>query len=119
MVNVSLLAISIALAIVGQLLMKYGMMMFGQFAVSELLSKFFPMIFQPFVFLGILSFAVSSVFWLVVLSRMDLSLVYPMVSIGYIVVAIFSSMFFGESVSLIRWIGIITICVGVFLISRS
>lgn len=119
MVNIALIVVSIALAIVGQLLMKYGMMMFGQFAVTDLLSKLFPMIFQPYVFMGIVAFAISSVFWLVVLSRMDLSLVYPLVSIGYIVVAIFGSIYFGESVTLVRWIGIITICVGVFFISRS
>ena len=119
MVNTMLIVVSIALAIIGQLLMKYGMMQFGQFGMAEFLPKLLPMIFQPYVFAGIAAFAVSSVFWLVVLSRMDLSLVYPLVSIGYIVTAIFSSIYFGETVSLVRWIGIITICVGVFFISRS
>ena len=117
--NFLLLSISISLAIVGQLLMKYGMMMIGTFSINELLVKLFPMIFQPYVFAGIMFFAVSSVFWLVVLSRIDLSLAYPLVSIAYIVCALFSSVFFGENVTLIRWIGIITICAGVFLISRS
>jgi len=119
LVNFLLLFVSISLAIVGQLLMKYGMMIIGTFSVKELLVKFLPMIFQPYVFAGIMCFAVSSVFWLVVLSRIDLSLAYPLVSIGYIVVALFSSVFFSENITLIRWIGILTICAGVFLISRS
>lgn len=119
MVNFLLLFISISLAIVGQLLMKQGMMIFGTFPVTQLLSKMIPMVFQPYVFLGILCFAVSSIFWLVVLSRIDLSMAYPMVSIAYIVTAIFSYYIFKENVTLIRWIGIITICFGVFLISRS
>jgi multidrug transporter EmrE-like cation transporter len=97
--------------------MKQGMMMMGTFPVKDLLVKLLPMIFQPFVFMGIACFAVSSVFWLVVLSRIELSLAYPLVSIGYIVVALFSSVFFGETITLIRCIGIITICAGVFLIS--
>jgi drug/metabolite transporter (DMT)-like permease len=113
------LFISISLAIVGQLLMKQGMMIFGTFPVTQLLAKMIPMVFQPYVFLGILCFAVSSIFWLVVLSRIDLSMAYPMVSIAYIVTAIFSYYIFKENVTLIRWIGIITICFGVFLISRS
>lgn len=114
-----LLFISISLAIAGQLLMKQGMMMFGTFPVTQLLVKLIPMVFQPYVFIGILCFAVSSVFWLVVLSRIDLSMAYPLVSIAYIVTAIFSYYVFKENVSLIRWIGIITICLGVFLVSRS
>ncbi len=113
------MAISISLAIVGQLLMKQGMMIFGKFPVTQLLAKIIPMVFQPYVFLGITCFAVSSIFWLVVLSRIDLSMAYPMVSVAYVVVAIFSYYIFKENVSLIRWLGIITICFGVFLISRS
>jgi drug/metabolite transporter (DMT)-like permease len=119
LVNLLLLTISISLAIVGQLLMKQGMMIFGKFPVTQLLAKIIPMVLQPYVFLGITCFAVSSIFWLVVLSRIDLSMAYPMVSVAYVVVAIFSYYIFKENVSLIRWLGIITICFGVFLISRS
>jgi len=119
LLNVILLIISIGLAIVGQLLMKKGMIIFGTFPVSELPFKVIPMIFSPYVFLGLAIFAVSSVFWLVILSRLDLSLVYPFVSIAYIFVALFSMIFFKENVTLVRWLGIATICIGVFLISRS
>ncbi len=119
MVNYLLLAISISLAVIGQLLMKKGMQIFGVFPAKEILIRFFPIVFSPLVFLGLFAFAVSSVFWLIVLSRLDLSLVYPMVSIGYIAVALFSVFYLGESVSLLRWAGIFVICIGVFLISRS
>ena len=111
--------ISISLAIVGQLMMKQGMMMFGQFPVSKLLVNLLPIIFQPFVFIGLICFCVSSMFWLTVLSRIDLSLAYPMVSVAYIVTAIFAYFVFKENITLIRWIGILTICLGVFLVSRS
>lgn len=114
-----LLVVSISLAIMGQLLMKQGMMIFGKFPVKQLLVQLIPMLLQPYVFLGIVCFAISSVFWLVVLSRIDLSFAYPMVSVAYVVVALFSYFFFKENVNLIRWIGILTICLGVFLISRS
>jgi drug/metabolite transporter (DMT)-like permease len=119
MVNALLLCVSISLAIVGQLFMKQGMIMFGKFPVSALATKLLPMLFQPYVFIGIMCFGISSIFWLVVLSRLELSLVYPMVSVAYIAVALFSYFVFKENVSLIRWIGIITICLGVILVSRS
>lgn len=99
--------------------MKQGMMIFGKFPVTQLFSRLIPMFMQPYVFFGFMFFGISSIFWLVVLSRIDLSFAYPMVSVAYVVVAIFSYFVFKENVSLIRWIGIMTICFGVFLISRS
>ena len=117
--NYFLLFMSISLAIVGQLLMKRGMLMFGAIPVKELFVKLIPMLTNPFVFLGLALFGISSVFWLVVLSRLELSLVYPMVSIGYVVVAIMSMVLFGETLSVVRLAGIAVICFGVFLISRS
>jgi drug/metabolite transporter (DMT)-like permease len=117
--NFVLLFISISLAVVGQLLMKRGMQIIGAFPLADILTKLIPMILNPFVFLGLAAFGVSSVFWLAVLSRLDLSLVYPMVSIGYIFVAIFSWALLGEQLTMVRWLGIAVICAGVFLISRS
>jgi uncharacterized membrane protein len=95
------------------------MMIFGTFPVSQLLYKIIPMFLNPYVFFGFASFGLSSIFWLVVLSRIELSLVYPMVSIAYVLVAIASWLFFKENVTLVRWLGILVIVMGVFLISRS
>jgi uncharacterized membrane protein len=50
---------------------------------------------------------------------MELSLVYPMVSVAYVLVALFSWYYFKENLSVIRWAGIALIILGVFLISRS
>ena len=119
MMNYLVMAVSIALAIAGQLLMKRGMMAFGTFPVSQLLVKVIPIFLNPWVFIGLVCFGLSSVFWLVVLSRMELSLVYPIVSVGYVIVALFSWYFFKENLTVIRWAGIGVIFLGVILISRS
>ena len=119
MSNYFILATSILLAVTGQLLMKKGMMMFGAFPATQLLQKIIPMFLNPFVFFGFAAFGLSSVFWLVVLSRMELSFVYPMVSVAYIIVAIASMIFFKETITMARWLGIAIIITGVFLISRS
>ena len=119
MVNYTLLAASILLAVVGQLLMKKGMLVFGAFPVRQLLYKIIPIFLNPYVFLGLAFFGLSAILWLVVLSRLELSLVYPMVSVAYILVALFSWFLFKENVTLVRWLGILVIVLGVFLISRS
>ena len=117
--NYLILATSILLAVAGQLMMKRGMMAVGSFPLSEIFQKLLPMFLNPFVFFGFACFGLSSIFWLVVLSRFQISLVYPMVSVAYILVALFSMVVFKESVTLIRWLGILAIMFGVFLISRS
>lgn len=119
MMNYLVMATSILLAVAGQLLMKRGMMAFGTFPVSQLLFKVIPMFLNPWVFVGFVCFGLSSIFWLVVLSRMELSLVYPMVSVAYVLVALFSWYYFKENLTVVRWLGIALIILGVFFISRS
>lgn len=119
MMNVLLVIVSVLLAVIGQLLMKQGMNQFGAFPISQIVYKVIPMFLNPWVFAGLVFFGVSSVFWLAVLSRMNLSFAYPMVSLAYVVVALASILFFKENVSAVRWIGIFVIVFGVFLISRS
>jgi len=117
--NYLILATSILLAVAGQLMMKKGMTAFGAFPFNQLIAKLIPMFLNPYVFFGFACFGLSSIFWLVVLSRFEISLVYPLVSVAYVLVALFSMVFFKESVSLVRWAGIAVIIFGVFLISRS
>lgn len=119
MVDYLLLIVSVLMAVLGQLLMKQGMLEFGRFPITQLVQNVIPMFLNPWVFSGLAVFGVSSVFWLAVLSRLPLSLAYPMVSLAYVVVTFASIIFFKESVSLVRWIGVLVICGGVFLISRT
>ena len=117
--NYLILATSVLLAVTGQLLMKRGMVLFGTFPATQLLVKIIPMFMNPYVFFGFAAFGLSSLFWLIVLSRMELSLVYPLVSVSYVLVALFSYFVFKENVTMIRWIGVLVILAGVFLVSRS
>ena len=64
-------------------------------------------------------YGVSAMIWTVVLSKLDLSLAYPMVSMGYVLVVFLSWLILKEPVSLLRIAGLAVICCGVLLISRS
>jgi multidrug transporter EmrE-like cation transporter len=57
--------------------------------------------------------------WLAALSRAPVSIAYPMLSVGYVVVAFASFVWLGESLSPAKVLGIALICVGVVLVSRS
>lgn len=68
---------------------------------------------------GMFCYGSSLVVWLAALSRAPVSTAYPMLSLGYIVVAAVSALWLGESVSAAKVLGIALICAGVALVSRS
>jgi len=57
--------------------------------------------------------------WILALSRVDVSLAYPMLSLGYVVNALAAWYFFGEIISLQRAAGIGIILLGVYIMARS
>ena len=63
-------------------------------------------------------YVVSVVVWIIGLSRVPVSIAYPLLSLGYIVNAIAAHYLFGEAVTLSRWLGIGFIIVGVWLVAR-
>ena len=74
---------------------------------------------HPAILGGLACYVVSVVVWIVALSRVDVSVAYPLLSIGYVVNALLAMWLFGEAVSPQRWLGIAVILVGVTLVARS
>jgi len=74
---------------------------------------------SPYILGGLACYIISVAVWLLVLSRVEVSYAYPLLSIGYIVTAFAGWLFFDESIGVTRWTGIIVICLGVWLITRS
>ena len=114
------LVMSMLLGVVGQLLIKKGLNVLGGIDFSSgLIAAYSKIFFSPFVALGISLYFLGVFFWLYALSKVELSFAYPFVSLSYVLVVVLSWLFLGESISLVRWAGVIVICFGVFLISRS
>jgi multidrug transporter EmrE-like cation transporter len=74
---------------------------------------------EPALWLGLVCYGVSVVVWVLALSRVDVSIAYPMLSIGYVVNALAAWALFGESLTAMRLAGIGIIIVGVFVLARS
>lgn len=68
---------------------------------------------------GLTCYVISVVVWIVALSRVDVTIAYPMLSIGYIVNAIGAWYFLGEVMSTERILAIGVIIVGVILLARG
>jgi multidrug transporter EmrE-like cation transporter len=117
----SLLLAGVLLNAAAQLLLKAGTNRVGEFAFSldNLVPVGAKLAFSPFVLGGLSCYVVSVVIWILALSRVPVSVAYPMLSIGYIVNAAAAWMLFGESLGAQKLVGIGFIMVGVFLVARS
>ena len=74
---------------------------------------------EPHILAGLACYVISVVVWVVALSRVPVSIAYPMLSIGYVVNAIAAWALLGETVTTMRMAGIAVIVVGVFMVARS
>jgi len=74
---------------------------------------------EPHILGGLACYVVSVVVWVIGLSKVPVSIAYPMLSLGYVVNAVAAYYLLGESVSAMRFAGIGVIIVGVFIVARS
>lgn len=74
---------------------------------------------EPHILGGLACYVVSVVVWVVGLSRVPVSIAYPMLSIGYVINAIAAYYLLGEAVTPMRLVGIAIIIAGVFVVARS
>ncbi|WER48222.1 EamA family transporter [Cupriavidus sp. WKF15] len=104
-----------------QLLLKAGVNAVGAITIerSTLLVTALRVLTQWPVLAGLTLYVVSVGVWIVGLSRVDVSIAYPMLSLGYVVNALAAWWLFGEMIGPLRVCGILLILAGVFLIARS
>ncbi len=116
-----LIVFGVMLNAAAQLALKQGMRQIGyfEFHIQNTFRICSALAVNPFIFAGLTCYVISVAVWLMVLSRVEVSYAYPLLSIGYIVAAFAGRMFFHENLSLTRWAGIVVICAGVWLITRS
>jgi drug/metabolite transporter (DMT)-like permease len=100
----------------GQLLLKTGV---GKPSGKPIPLELIRIFTTPKVIFGFLLYMFSALLWLWILQHADLSFAYPMLSMAYVLVVLSSKFILKEKVPLIRWIGVIIICIGIFLISQS
>ena len=106
---------------VAQLLLKAGTNALGVLTLSRetWTDTVVSMATQGHFALGIGCYALSVVVWIFGLSRVPVSIAYPLLSVGYVVNAVAAHYLLGEAVSASRWVGIGFIVLGVTLVARS
>ena len=117
----ALAVVCILLVVVGQTLMKLAIVRSGGMPVLEigiagLIRKFLS---APYILIGFALYGVSAILWLQVLTKLDFSVAFPMVSMTYIGTLLIGRFMFDEPVNLCRIVGVLLICSGVFFVIRS
>ena len=119
MKGIPLILLAVALGATGQIVMKMGMQIYGKVSATSVWGQLIPILKTPQVAIGFICYAVSAVLWIAVVSNVDLSLAYPMVSAAYVIVFVASWLLLGEQISALRLVGLLIIVAGVVVISRS
>lgn len=117
-----LVSICIVFTVVGQILMKYGMQQVGEITSVQQLFNFntiLSIFTNLYIVGGILCFGLMLVIWLAAMSTLDISLMYPLTSLVYVLIAAAACVFLHENISLVRWGGIFLVTGGCLLIGLS
>lgn len=115
------LLIAISFTVIGEMLLKLGMNQVGHLDLTgwHAISQLFRTFTTPAVLAGFVLIFGGSLFWLSVISKVNLSWAYPMLSMSYVIVVFLSALLFNEQVTSWRIAGVLTIIAGVFMVYRS
>jgi drug/metabolite transporter (DMT)-like permease len=116
--NYLMACLSIGLTAVAQILLKLGVVAAASASTAPLPTRLFRMIMTPQVLAGLTVYALSTVCWLFALSKLKLSVAYPMVSLSYVLVTIGAAVMLGEVISRNQIIGLSLIIAGVVFLVR-
>lgn len=116
-----LIIFSVSLSAFAQISLKLGMSglpvqsgLHENAAIPGLLLQIFT---TPYVLVGLSMYMLGAVLWLFVLARLDVSMAYPFIGIGFIITMLLGAMLLGETLSINRIIGTLLVVGGVTLIS--
>lgn len=118
------LVATIVLSVYSQLIMKWRIS--GRFAGLKLPEGIWPKIvvmftvlFDPFVFSGLVATFVSGLCWMATMSKLDIGYAYPFTSLGFALVVFFSWLLFGEPLNAWRIGGVLLIMAGIAVASQG
>jgi len=125
MINIAfiLLILSVVIGAVAQISLKKGVSnLQSKYDTMEILNpvKFLSILKEsPLIFVGGLLYALGFVIWIAAMTKFDVSFMYPMLSLAYILVAVLAFVILKENITLYRWLGIILVTIGSMLLLKS
>jgi len=107
--------------VTGQLLVKWGMLAVGPMPQER--DQLLGFIWRAFanwgVFTGLACAGIAALFWILAMSKSDISFAYPFMGLAIVLVLALSPLLFQENVPLTRWLGVLVVCLGIWIASRA
>ena len=118
--NLIFIITSVLLNALAQILLKAGMKNFSNIDLkNNVIQTFISIAINPYIICGFISYGISILLWLWVLSKVDVSYAYPFQALGYIVVTVLAWLIFQENINLTRIIALIFITLGLIILALS
>jgi len=117
--NLLIIFLGVTLNAFGQLFLKSGANIIGPITSESSFLQIMSSAVNLYIILGLISYALSISAWVVALSRVDVSIAYPMLSFGYVIVTIAAWILFNEPISLIKVIALSVIIFGIILLGLA
>ncbi len=115
-----LIAISIGASVAGQTVLKIGMSTPEANALPQgVLSLVLLILRSPWILVGLALYGIGALAWIAVLGRLDLSYAYPFLALNFVLITLVSWTVLGETIPWQRWLGVLVICLGIFLVAQS
>lgn len=116
--TIIIILVGILFASIGQILWKVGVKGIGiinSFSIEGILQ----IGCNPYIIAGLICYGLGTIFWLIALSRADLSYVYPFIALTFVIIFIASSLLFHEPISLQKLSGAVIIIIGILVLVRG
>jgi len=120
--SIVLILLSLTFAATGQVTLKQAMNNVGSldsFTIAHLVAFLLKALGNPLVWFGFTLYGAAAFSWLIILSRENLSFVYPFAGLTFVLVMLLSAIIFKEQISLWRWFGSFIVVLGLIMVGRS
>ncbi|OUC15500.1 MAG: EamA-like transporter family protein [Alkalinema sp. CACIAM 70d] len=114
-----LLMASVAASVGGQFFLKQGALALGTIDSSNVLAAIVSMITKWQILVGLVCYGLGVVTYILLLNKVNLSIASPLLALSYVFAVLLGLFFFKEKVTLVQYIGIAFIFLGVVLLTRS
>ena len=118
-INFLIIVIGVSLNAAGQLFLKSGANIIGPITTNSNIATTLIASINTYIILGLLCYVLSVLAWIVALTRVDVSIAYPMLSLGYVIVTLAAWFLFNEPISAVKILALSIIIFGIVLLANS
>jgi drug/metabolite transporter (DMT)-like permease len=114
--EISLLLISVLAGVFGQFFLKLGALKLGKVEIDNIWNHLLSMITTPELLIGLICYGLGAIVYILLLTRVNLSIAAPAISLSYIFSVLLGHFWFRELIAFSQVVGLAAISIGVILV---